>query len=132
MTYNEKIISMNNDLLDHQHKELLKFLKTLFNEPTSCWNKRIKIVLRELLIMINRHFSDEEAFMREIGYPYINHHTRIHRKIILEIEEIIISEAKFVNIMTEKLNLVVQDFIFKHTAKEDSKIVKYYEEKFKK
>ncbi|EIJ7572957.1 bacteriohemerythrin, partial [Campylobacter jejuni] len=25
---------------------------------------------------------------------------------------------------------VVQDFIFKHTAKEDSKIVKYYEEKF--
>ncbi|EAH9770806.1 bacteriohemerythrin, partial [Campylobacter jejuni] len=24
------------------------------------------------------------------------------------------------------------DFIFKHTAKEDSKIVKYYEEKFKK
>ncbi|EAJ2982262.1 bacteriohemerythrin, partial [Campylobacter jejuni] len=23
-----------------------------------------------------------------------------------------------------------QDFIFKHTAKEDSKIVKYYEEKF--
>ncbi|EAJ5931597.1 bacteriohemerythrin, partial [Campylobacter jejuni] len=25
-----------------------------------------------------------------------------------------------------------QDFIFKHTAKEDSKIVKYYEEKFKK
>lgn len=86
--------------------------------------KELKIVLRELLIMINRHFSDEEAFMREIEYPYINHHTRIHRKIILEIEEIIISEAKFVNIMTEKLNLVVQDFIFKHTAKEDSKIVK--------
>ncbi|EAK3774665.1 bacteriohemerythrin, partial [Campylobacter jejuni] len=25
-----------------------------------------------------------------------------------------------------------QDFIFKHTAKEDSKMVKYYEEKFKK
>lgn len=79
--------------------------------------------------MFNRHFSYEESFMREIKYPYINHHIRIHRKIILEIEEIIISEAKFVNIMTEKLN---QDFIFKHTVKEDSKIVKYYEEKFKK
>lgn len=66
-------------------------------------------------------------------YGYILFFRRqIHRKIILEIEEIIISEAKFVNIMTEKLNLVVQDFIFKHTAKEDSKIVKYYEEKFKK
>ncbi|EAM0058964.1 bacteriohemerythrin, partial [Campylobacter jejuni] len=24
MTYNEKIISMNNDLLDHQHKELFE------------------------------------------------------------------------------------------------------------
>ncbi|ELU2992448.1 hemerythrin domain-containing protein [Campylobacter jejuni] len=129
MTYNEKIISMNNDLLDHQHKELFEISKKLsLMNQRHVGTKELKIVLRELLIMINRHFSDEEAFMREIEYPYINHHTRIHRKIILEIEEIIISEAKF----TEKLNLVVQDFIFKHTAKEDSKIVKYYEEKFKK
>lgn len=117
MTYNEKIISMNNDLLDHQHKELFEISKklSLINQR-HVGTKELKIVLRELLIMINRHFSDEEAFMREIEYPYINHHTRIHRKIILEIEEIIISEAKFVNIMTEKLNLVVQDFIFKHNS----------------
>ncbi|EAJ4379717.1 bacteriohemerythrin, partial [Campylobacter jejuni] len=27
MTYNEKIISMNNDLLDHQHKELFEISK---------------------------------------------------------------------------------------------------------
>lgn len=133
MIYNEKIISMNNDLLDHQHKELFEISKKLsLMNQCHVGTKELKIVLRELLIMINRHLSDEEAFMRKIEYPYINHHTRIHRKIILEIEEIIISEAKFVNIMTEKLNLVVQDFIFKHTAKEDSKIVKYYEEKFKK
>lgn len=96
MTYNEKIISMNNDLLDHQHKELFEISKKLsLMNQRHVETKELKIVLRELLIMINRHFSDEEAFMREIGYPYINHHTRIHRKIILEIEEIIISEAKF-------------------------------------
>ncbi|EAJ1534614.1 bacteriohemerythrin, partial [Campylobacter jejuni] len=27
MIYNEKIISMNNDLLDHQHKELFEISK---------------------------------------------------------------------------------------------------------
>lgn len=43
MTYNEKIISMNNDLLDRQYKELFEISKKLFfNEPTSCWNKRTK------------------------------------------------------------------------------------------
>lgn len=29
MTYNEKIISMNNDLLDHQHKKLFEISKKL-------------------------------------------------------------------------------------------------------
>jgi len=133
MNDNEKIISMNNHLLDYQHKELVEISKKLslinqhYIDP-----KELKIVLKELLIMINRHFLDEEAFMREIKYPYINHHTRIHREIILKIEEIIISEAQFINTMTEKLNLVVKDFIFEHTSNEDSKIAKYYEEKFKK
>lgn len=66
MTYNEKIISMNNDLLDHQHKELFEISKKLsLMNQRHVGTKELKIVLRELLIMINRHFSDEEAFMRE-------------------------------------------------------------------
>lgn len=82
--------------IDRQYKELFEISKKLsLMSQHHVGTKELKIVLRELLTMINRHFSDEEAFMREIEYPYINHHTRIHRKIILEIEEIIINEAKF-------------------------------------
>ncbi len=49
MTYNEKIISMNNDLLDHQHKELFEISKKLSLEPTSCWNKRVKNCLKRVV-----------------------------------------------------------------------------------
>ncbi|EHD2568928.1 bacteriohemerythrin, partial [Campylobacter jejuni] len=53
MTYNEKIISMNNDLLDHQHKELFEISKKLsLMNQRHVGTKELKIVLRELLIMI--------------------------------------------------------------------------------
>lgn len=50
MIYNEKIISMNNDLLDHQHKELFEISKKLsLMNPMSCWNKRIKNCLKRVV-----------------------------------------------------------------------------------
>ncbi|EGB2115418.1 bacteriohemerythrin, partial [Campylobacter jejuni] len=53
MIYNEKIISMNNDLLDHQHKELFEISKKLsLMNQCHVGTKELKIVLRELLIMI--------------------------------------------------------------------------------
>lgn len=56
---------------------------------------------------------------------------KIHRSIIFEIEEIIVREARTIHVLTEKLDLVVRDFIINHTSKEDSKITKYYEKKLK-
>ncbi|TKX30747.1 hemerythrin domain-containing protein [Campylobacter aviculae] len=132
MISNQKIISMHNELLDSQHEELFEIsIKLSLMNYRHINPKELKNVLKELLIMLNRHFSDEEDFMREIHYPYIREHTKIHRSIVLEIEEIIISEAKSIHILAEKLDQVVRDFIVNHTSKEDSKIAKYYEQQIK-
>ncbi|TKX29149.1 hemerythrin domain-containing protein [Campylobacter estrildidarum] len=132
MISNEKIISMHNEILDSQHEELFGISINLSLMNYRHINpKELKNVLRELLVMLNRHFLDEEDFMREINYPYINEHVKIHRSIILEIEEIVISEAGSIKILTEKLDRVVRDFIINHTSKEDSKIARYYEQQIK-
>ncbi|MBK1999995.1 bacteriohemerythrin [Campylobacter sp. RM10532] len=132
MISNQKIVSMNNELLDSQHQDIFEIsIKLSLMNHRHINSKELKEVLKELLVMLNRHFSDEEAFMREINYPFIKEHMKIHRSIIFEIEEIIVREARTIHVLTEKLDLVVRDFIINHTSKEDSKITKYYEKKLK-
>lgn len=132
MISNQKIVSMNNELLGSQHQDIFEIsIKLSLMNHRHINSKELKEVLKELLVMLNRHFSDEEAFMREINYPFIKEHMKIHRSIIFEIEEIIVREARTIHVLTEKLDLVVRDFIINHTSKEDSKITKYYEKKLK-
>ncbi|MGH2268119.1 hemerythrin family protein [Campylobacter taeniopygiae] len=132
MISNQKIISMNNELLDSQHQELFEIsIKLSLMNHRHINSKELKEVLKELLVMLNRHFLDEEAFMREIHYPFMKGHMKIHRNIIFEIEEIVVSEARSIHVLVEKLDYVVKDFIINHTSKEDFKIAKYYEKKLK-
>ncbi|EID3271228.1 hemerythrin domain-containing protein [Campylobacter upsaliensis] len=113
------------------HKELYELAKRITHLNSSfVLSKELKPFLRELLSFMNRHFVDEEEFMLQINYPNLSEHKKIHRKIILEIEEIIITEAKILNTMSRKIENVVTDLIFKHTAKEDYKIAQFYEENF--
>ncbi|ELR5013034.1 hemerythrin domain-containing protein [Campylobacter upsaliensis] len=122
---------MHNELLDAQHKELYELAKRITHLNSSfVLSKELKPFLRELLSFMNRHFVDEEEFMLQINYPNLSEHKKIHRKIILEIEEIIITEAKILNTMSRKIENVVTDLIFKYTAKEDYKIAQFYEENF--
>ncbi|EOE5714605.1 hemerythrin domain-containing protein [Campylobacter upsaliensis] len=122
---------MHNELLDAQHKELYELAKRITHLNSSfVLSKELKPFLRELLSFMNRHFVDEEEFMLQINYPNLSEHKKIHRKIILEIEEIIITEAKILNTMSRKIENVVTDLIFKHTVKEDYKIAQFYRRKF--
>lgn len=131
MYISDSFFSMHNENLDNQHRHLYDLSKkiTLMNKRHIS-PKELKELLKELLHLMNRHFMDEEAFMKEIAYPYLNHHMRVHRKIILEIEEIIIQEARYINALTERLDHVIQDLVFKHTKTEDKKVAQFYEEKF--
>ncbi|EAK4147340.1 bacteriohemerythrin [Campylobacter upsaliensis] len=126
--YRLESLTMHNKLLDVQHKELYELAKRITHLNSSfVLSKELKPFLRELLSFMNRHFVDEEEFMLQINYPNLSEHKKIHRKIILEI---IITEAKILNTMSRKIENVVTDLIFKHTAKEDYKIAQFYEENF--
>lgn len=67
MISNQKIVSMNNELLDSQHQDIFEIsIKLSLMNHRHINSKELKEVLKELLVMLNQHFSDEEAFMREI------------------------------------------------------------------
>lgn len=101
--YRLESLTMHNELLDAQHKELYELAKRITHLNSSfVLSKELKPFLRELLSFMNRHFVDEEEFMLQINYPNLSEHKKIHRKIILEIEEIIITEAKILNTYVKK------------------------------
>ncbi|BEK37697.1 bacteriohemerythrin [Campylobacter coli] len=127
----ENNFSMYDELLDKQHLNLYKLSNKLSLMNKRCVSsKEIKIVLKELLILLNHHFSDEEAFMQHIQYPDLSAHLRIHRRILMQVENIIISNSKFINVMTEGLDKVLKDIIHIHITEEDTKVSLYYEQKF--
>ncbi|HEB9328763.1 TPA: bacteriohemerythrin [Campylobacter coli] len=122
---------MYDELLDKQHLHLYKLSSKLSLMNKRCVSsKEIKAVLKELLALLSHHFADEEAFMQHIQYPDLSAHLRIHRRILMQVENIIISNSKFINVMTEGLDKVLKDIIHIHITEEDTKVSLYYEQKF--
>ncbi|EOI5271559.1 hemerythrin family protein [Campylobacter coli] len=130
--YNQEAnFSMYDELLDKQHLHLYKLSSKLSLMNKRCVSsKEIKAVLKELLALLSHHFADEEAFMRHIQYPDLSTHLHIHRRILMQVENIIISNSKFINVMTEGLDKVLRDLIHVHIIEEDIKISLFYEQKF--
>lgn len=48
----------------------------------------------------------------------------------MQVENIIMSNSKFINVMTEGLDKVLRDLIHVHIIEEDIKVSLYYEQKF--
>lgn len=130
--YNQEAnFSMYDELLDKQHLHLYKLSSKLSLMNKRCVSsKEIKAVLKELLALLSHHFTDEEAFMRHIQYPDLSTHLHINRRILMQVENIIISNSKFINVMTEGLDKVLKDIIHIHITEEDTKVSLYYEQKF--
>lgn len=74
------------DRLDGQHRALfsaISRLKTILLEEDFERNKRIcKELVRFLGDHVTRHFSDEEAYMREIHYAHYERHKEQHEAIV--------------------------------------------------
>ncbi|EGS0795573.1 bacteriohemerythrin [Campylobacter coli] len=122
---------MYDELLDKQHLHLYKLSSKLSLMNKRCVSsKEIKAVLKELLALLSHHFADEEAFMRHIQYPDLSTHLHIHRRILMQVENIIISNSKFINVMTEGLDKVLRDLTHVHIIEEDIKVSLFYEQKF--
>jgi len=75
--------------LDDQHQELIDLVESLnvFVDTENCFEvEKIFGKLRDLLI---RHFSDEEALMKETEFPDVAQHSVHHQELLVETERIL-------------------------------------------
>ncbi|QQS05350.1 MAG: hemerythrin family protein [Fibrobacterota bacterium] len=71
--------SIGEPLLDAQHRELFDIANSL---PENNDRAQVRTCVMRLFRYTREHFSAEEDYMRSVGYPNLEQHTRIHEKLI--------------------------------------------------
>lgn len=69
--------------MNDEHKIIINLIAALFEQNEKGENfERILDTVTELGAYTTKHFSDEEKFMESIGYPNIETHKLIHKKLL--------------------------------------------------
>lgn len=105
--------SLGVEFIDNAHKEFFKIVRRLFmltqNKKNQMWAAQEGV--KFLKNYVQRHFEEEESYMRSIGYKYLDQHIAQHDvlrfKVAPKIETYLAnhqyspdSVGKFLNILT--------------------------------
>lgn len=80
--------SVNNEKIDQEHMKLVELINKMFGIVKD--KKGIDAVndaMEELIHYTEVHFSDEEAIMEKIQFPFMEEHQQKHRQLIEQITE---------------------------------------------
>ena len=119
------IYSVNNEIIDKEHKELFNIAQEAFayvEEKDK--TKKIKEIVTDLYDYMKTHFLHEEKFMQEINYPKLEEHKKLHRGIILKINEFV-KQLPTMNIsdFEKELAKIIDISLVHHIIQEDRKII---------
>jgi hemerythrin len=128
MLWNEKYETGNADV-DSQHQELFRLVTKVIDKDTlSDKKEKIETVLGFLFDYAVRHFSSEEALMRESDYPAYEQHKNLHDGFV---KNIIIFMNQFkkegdTNSVVEVVNNFVIKWVDEHITGHDKAMADYY------
>ncbi|EAL8801523.1 hemerythrin family protein [Campylobacter jejuni] len=117
--------SINDEKIDAQHQKLFELAAKIENAVYKFVQRdELKEILTELFNYMKEHFSNEEDYMQEIHYPYLNEHKIMHKNIIHDMSYLI-QNIKTTNDLKEKLYLAVKKWLLEHILYEDMKVEQY-------
>ncbi|ECZ1911026.1 bacteriohemerythrin [Campylobacter jejuni] len=123
-TWNEKY-SIHDTMIDIQHQKLFELAGKVESAVYKFVKREeLKEILTELFNYMKEHFSNEEDYMQEIHYPYLNEHKIMHKNIIHDMSYLI-QNIKTTNDLKEKLYLAVKKWLLEHILYEDMKVEQY-------
>lgn len=120
---------VGSELIDSQHQELFRrvssFIRTVQSDEP--WEDKLEKVEETLVFMqhyVIIHFADEEELQKEIGYPELERHARIHENFKAEIQEFAqtVERDGFDEEKVQEFSAKVMTWLIMHVGKEDQKI----------
>lgn len=117
--------SINDEKIDAQHQKLFELAAKIENAVYKFVQRdELKEILTELFNYMKEHFSNEEDYMQEIHYPYLNEHKIMHKNIIHDMSYLI-QNIKTINDLKENLYTVSKKWLLEHILYEDMKVEQY-------
>ncbi|RAZ46561.1 bacteriohemerythrin [Campylobacter hyointestinalis] len=114
--------SINNDEIDAQHKKLFELARKAYIYANKNISKDdMKGIIGEFFEYMKEHFSKEELYMEQIGYPRLEEHSKIHKDIINSMSNLI-RTTKNINDMKENLVVIAERWLIEHILQNDVKI----------
>ncbi|MBU0482296.1 MAG: bacteriohemerythrin [Proteobacteria bacterium] len=115
-------------LIDEQHRELVTMVSKLQKAlSTDAERSQTGETIKFLVDYTRTHFADEESLMNQIGYPDLEQHRRIHKKLIGDITEILIRLKKGKSFNAMELIDFLTEWLMHHITQEDKKIGRFLE-----
>lgn len=123
-TWNEKY-SIHDTMIDIQHQKLFELADKVESAVYKFVKREeLKEILTELFNYMKEHFNNEEQYMQEIHYPYLNEHKIMHKNIIRYMSYLI-QNIKTTNDLKEKLYTLMSEWLLEHILYEDMKVEQY-------
>ncbi len=117
------------DDLDAEHQEMVRSINRLVDEDDS-----ISVLQRaeDLMNLLRRHFSREEAFLRNIEYPDYHAHKNEHHMELIEMMELLRKTEFGTSIaLDSELFLNLKYWFLNHAVLEDKRFAEFYFHEFK-
>lgn len=115
-------------IIDAQHRRLFDGANALLvalmtGQPKAACVARIEELLHDTLV----HFRDEEAIVREAGYPDIENHVRIHQNLLRKAQALATRYVDGELTPGELFDFLAMDVVANHMLGEDRKFFSYIE-----
>ncbi len=111
---------IGNELIDLQHKMLVGLIGAI---PVNK-SPGDELALEEAIVYAETHFSDEEEYLEEIGYPAMSEHKHMHKRLTKILESY---KSDYDDGKTDlyAFKQFMYTWITEHIMKEDKKIGAY-------
>ncbi|AAM23555.1 hemerythrin [Caldanaerobacter subterraneus subsp. tengcongensis MB4] len=121
-------LSVGNETIDSQHKELIQKINDVLEACNRQHGKeKVVEVMQFLKDYTVKHFKDEENLMKKYQYPMYEEHKKIHEDLVKKVEDLderIKREGVSLSVVMT-VNKTLVDWFVNHISKEDKKVGEY-------
>ncbi|MDX1808710.1 MAG: bacteriohemerythrin [Sulfurospirillaceae bacterium] len=115
---------LNNEKIDNQHKELFRLVSLVEVLDKKATKTDIKNLLNSFFAYMKEHFKEEEKYMKNIDYPLLKQHRKLHTDIVEEFTKLI-KDNHTLDMIKTKMKEASQKWLSDHILENDLKIKKW-------
>lgn len=127
--WDEKM-SVNDDVLDGQHQELIAMINDLGEAMEQGKGKDVLGgVFTRLINYSMRHFHSEEKYIEHLNYPESNYHKQVHATFIIRVNEFKRKLDEDGEVFSVNVLCFMRDWLYNHIMMTDKQYVRFFNDR---